>query len=96
VANRTFLSESRCRPFRPVRVRLDRNFDRFLRERRQINDHIFESSKGGVQIKILDVNDKEFGAWGGNDTIDEDFCRGQTFELICPLDIQFGRLQRLI
>jgi hypothetical protein len=48
-------------------------FDRFLRERRQIDHHIFESPKGGVQIKILDVYDKEFGARGGNDTIDEDF-----------------------
>jgi hypothetical protein len=45
-------------------------FDRFLRERRHIDDHIFESSEGGVQIKIIDVNDKEFGALGGNDTID--------------------------
>jgi hypothetical protein len=49
-----------------------------LRERRQIDDHIFESPKGGVQIKIIDVNDKEIGPWGGDDTIDEDFCRGET------------------
>jgi hypothetical protein len=33
---------------------------------------------GGVQIKIIDVNDKEFGTWGGNNTIDEDFFRGET------------------
>jgi hypothetical protein len=61
VANHTCLSESRCRPFRPVQVRLDRLFDRFLREQRQVDDHIFESPQGGVQIKIIDVNDKEFG-----------------------------------
>jgi hypothetical protein len=74
VGNHIFLSESLCRFFRPVRVRSDRTFNRFLRERRQIDDHIFESSKGGVQIKILDVNDKEFGTWGGNNTVDENFC----------------------
>jgi hypothetical protein len=45
-------------------------FDRFLREQRQIDHHIFKSSEGGVQIKIRDVNDKELGALGGNDTID--------------------------
>jgi hypothetical protein len=44
--------------------------DRFLRERCQIDHHIFESSKGGVQIKILYVNDKELDAFGGNDTVD--------------------------
>jgi hypothetical protein len=53
-------------------------FDRLLRERCQVDYHIFESSKGGVQIKILNVNDKEYGALGGNDTIDEDFCRCKT------------------
>jgi hypothetical protein len=44
-----------------------------LRERRQIDDHIFESSKGSVQIKIIDVNDKAFGSQGGNNTVDEIF-----------------------
>jgi hypothetical protein len=34
--------------------------------------------RGGAQIKIIDVNDKEFGTWGGDDTVDEDFCRSET------------------
>jgi hypothetical protein len=49
-----------------------------LRERRQVDEHIFESSEGGVQVKIIYVNDKEFGSQGGNDDVDENFCRGQT------------------
>jgi hypothetical protein len=52
--------------------------DRFLREQRQVDDHIFKSSEGGVQVNILNVNDKEFGSQGGNDAVDESFCRGQT------------------
>jgi hypothetical protein len=28
-------------------------------------------------MKILDVKEKEFGTWGGYDTVDEDFCRGE-------------------
>jgi hypothetical protein len=34
--------------------------------------------RGGVQIKIINVNDKEFGSQGGNDAVDENFCCGQT------------------
>jgi hypothetical protein len=29
--------------------------------------------RGGVQIKIINVNDNEFGSQGGNNAVDEDF-----------------------
>jgi hypothetical protein len=45
-------------------------FDRFLRERCKIDYHIFKSSKGGIQIKIIDVNDHELGVCGGYNTVD--------------------------
>jgi hypothetical protein len=49
-----------------------------LRDERQVDDHIFETSKGGCSNKKIDVNDKEYGSQGGNNTVDEIFCCGQT------------------